>query len=116
MVEYGKYDIGAAPRIDLDSLFEEDIININDYNNIDESDPMPYFTVGALQEVDAALKEHVKNFLLNLKDDEVATVDGESLKVLKRMLIEGFAPVVDSEYDAIREDLKQCNMPPYDSY
>jgi phosphonate transport system substrate-binding protein len=115
-VEYGKYDIGAAPRIDLDRLVNEDIININDYNIIAESDPMPYCTIGARQEIDAALKEQVKEILLNLKDDEVATVDGETLKVLKRMLIEGFAPVVDSEYDAIREDLKLCNMPPYTTY
>ena len=115
-VEYGKYDIGAAPRIDLDRLVNEDIININDYNIIAESNPMPYCTIGARQEIDAALKEQVKEILLNLKDDEVATVDGETLKVLKRMLIEGFAPVVDSEYDAIREDLKLCNMPPYTTY
>ena len=67
-VEYGKYDIGAAPRIDLDRLLEEDIININDYNIIAESDPMPYCTVGARQEVDAALKEQVKNCLLYTSD------------------------------------------------
>ncbi len=115
-VEFGKYDVGAAPRIDLDRLVEENIINLNDYNIVAESDPMPYCTIGARAEVDPALKEQVKNIALNLKDDAVATVDGETLKVLKRMLIEGFAPVIDSEYDAIREDLKKCNMPPYNTY
>ncbi|MCI5151241.1 MAG: phosphate/phosphite/phosphonate ABC transporter substrate-binding protein, partial [Candidatus Electrothrix sp. MAN1_4] len=115
-VEYGKYDVGAAPRIDLDRLVEEGIINIDEYNIIAESDPMPYCTIGARAEVDAALKEQVKDILLTMKGDEVGTVDGETLKVLKRMLIEGFAPVVDSEYDAIREDLKLCNMPPYTKY
>lgn len=115
-VEYGKYDVGAAPRIDLDRLVEENIIDLNDYNIIAESDPMPYCTVGARAEIDADLKEKMKDLLLNLKDDEVATVDGETLKVLKRMLIDGFQPVVDSEYDAIREDLKLCNMPPYNQY
>jgi len=77
---------------------------------------MPYCTIGARAEVDPALKEQVKEIALNLKDDETAKVDGEELKVLKRMLIDGFAPVVDSEYDAIREDLKQANMPPYNKY
>jgi phosphonate transport system substrate-binding protein len=115
-VEYGKYDVGAAPRIDLDRMVEESIINMDDYHIIAESDPMPYCTIGARAEVDPALKEQVKEIALNLKDDETAMVDGEVLRVLKRMLIDGFAPVVDSEYDAIREDLKQCNMPPYDSY
>jgi len=115
-VEYGKYDVGAAPRIDLDRLVEEDIINLDDYNIIAESDPMPYCTIGAREEIDAALKEQVKDVLMNLKDDEVATVDGETLKVLKRMLVEGFHPVVDSEYDSIRNALKRCNMPPYSKY
>ena len=115
-VEFGKYDVGAAPRIDLDRMVEEGIINLNNYNIVAESDPMPYCTIGARAEVDAALKEEVKNILFNLKEDETAMVDGEKLKVLKRMLIDGFAPVVDSEYDAIREDLKLCNMPPYTKY
>jgi len=115
-VEYGKYDVGAAPRIDLDRLVDENIIDMDDYNIIAESDPMPYCTIGSRAEVDPALKEKVKNIALNLKQDESAMVDGEVLKVLKRMLIDGFAPVVDSEYDAIREDLKQCNMPPYTKY
>ncbi|MCI5125404.1 MAG: phosphate/phosphite/phosphonate ABC transporter substrate-binding protein [Candidatus Electrothrix sp. AR5] len=115
-VEYGKYDVGAAPRIDLDRMVEENIINLDDYNIIAESDQMPYCTVGARAEVDPALKEQVKNIALNLKQDASAMVDGERLKVLKRMLIDGFAPVVDSEYDAIGEDLKQCNMPPYTKY
>lgn len=42
-VEYGKYDVGAAPRIDLDRLVEENIINIDEYNIIAESEPMPYY-------------------------------------------------------------------------
>ncbi|MCW5201886.1 phosphate/phosphite/phosphonate ABC transporter substrate-binding protein [Desulfobulbus sp. US4] len=115
-VEYGKYDVGAAPRIDLDRMVEENIIDLDDYNIIAESDQMPYCTIGARAEVDPALKEQIKNIALNLKQDESAMVDGEVLKILKRMLIDGFAPVVDSEYDAIREDLKRCNMPPYTKY
>ncbi|MGB5686359.1 MAG: PhnD/SsuA/transferrin family substrate-binding protein, partial [Candidatus Electrothrix sp.] len=115
-VEYGKYDVGAAPRIDLDRMVEENIINLDDYNIIAESDQMPYCTIGARAEVDPALKEQIKNIALNLKQDESAMVDGEVLKILKRMLIDGFAPVIDSEYDAIREDLKRCNMPPYTKY
>ena len=47
-VEYGKYDVGAAPRIDLDRMVAEDIINLDKYNIIAESEQMPYCTVGAL--------------------------------------------------------------------
>jgi ABC-type phosphate/phosphonate transport system substrate-binding protein len=115
-VEYGKYDVGAAPRIDLDRMVAEDIINIDDYNIIAESEQMPYCTIGALAHVDPELKNKVKDLALNLKKDETALVDGEVLKVLKRMGLDGFAPAVDSEYDIIREKLKLCNMAPYTKY
>jgi phosphonate transport system substrate-binding protein len=112
-VYFGKYDVGAAPRIDLDRMLDEHIFKEDDFTVIAESDAMPYCTIGARAGVDPALKEEVKNLALNLKKDETVLVDGEVLKVLKRMLLDGFAPVVDSEYDPIREDLKRANMAPY---
>ena len=115
-VEFGKYDVGAAPRIDLDHMVDAGIINMKDYNIIAESDPMPYCTIGARKEIDPALKKQVQDIALNLKQDESVLVDGEVLKVLKRMLLDGFAPVVDSEYDPIRKNLKLCNMAPYRKY
>ncbi len=115
-VEFGKYDVGAAPRIDLDRMVDAGIINMDDYNIIAESEPMPYCTIGARAEVDPVLKQQIKEITLNLKQDESVSVDGEVLKVLKRMLIDGFEPVVDSEYDPIRENLKLCNMAPYRKY
>jgi ABC-type phosphate/phosphonate transport system substrate-binding protein len=115
-VEFGKYDVGAAPRIDFDRLVAGDVINKDDYTIIAESKQMPYCTVGALAHVDPALKNKVKDIILNLKKDETALVDGEVLKVLKRMGLDGFAPAVDSEYDIIREKLKLCNMAPYTKY
>ena len=112
-VYFGKYDVGAAPRIDLDRMIDAHIFKKDDFTIIAESDAMPYCTIGARAGVDPALKEEVKNLSLNLKKDETVLVDGEVLKVLDRMLLEGFAPVVDSEYDPIREDLKRANMAPY---
>ncbi|MCI5223522.1 MAG: phosphate/phosphite/phosphonate ABC transporter substrate-binding protein [Candidatus Electrothrix sp. AR4] len=115
-VDFGKFDVGAAPRIDLDHMLDADIISMDDYNIIAESEPMPYCTIGARDGVDPDLKQQIKEIALNLKQDESVLVDGEVLKVLKRMLISGFAPVVDSEYDVIRKALKRCNMPPYRKY
>lgn len=112
-VFYGKYDMGAAPRIDLDRMLNEGIFTEDDFNIIAESEPMPYCTIGASPDVDSALKEQIKELALNLKKDESVLVDGEVLKVLDRMLLDGFAPVVDSEYDIIRENLKLANMAPY---
>ncbi len=112
-VFYGKYDMGAAPRIDLDRMVDEHIFTMDDFNIIAESEAMPYCTIGASQSVDPALRQQVKELSLNLKKDESVLVDGEVLKVLDRMLLDGFAPVVDSEYDIIRENLKLANMAPY---
>jgi len=112
-VYFGKYDVGAAPRIDLDRLVDANVINIDEFNIIAESEAMPYCTIGARSDVDPALKEEVKEIALNLKKDETVLVNGEVLKVLDRMLLDGFAPVVDSEYDIIRENLKRANMAPY---
>ncbi len=115
-VEYGKYDVGAAPRIDLDRMVADDIINLDDYHIIAESEKMPYCTIGAAAHVDKGLQEKVKNILLNLKKDETALVDGEVLKVLKRMGLDGFHPAIDSEYDIIRDKLRLNNMAPYDKH
>ncbi len=112
-VYFGKYDVGAAPRIDLDRLADAHVIHLDKFNIIAESQAMPYCTIGAVAGVDEALKKQVTDIALNLKQDETVLVNGEVLKVLKRMLLDGFAPVVDSEYDAIRDNLKRCNMAPY---
>jgi phosphonate transport system substrate-binding protein len=115
-VKFGGYDVGAAPRLDLDQMAEEGRINLDDFNIIAESIPMPYCTVAALAHVDPNLVQQVKDSLLNLKKDETALVNGEVLKVLDSAWIDGFVYVDDSEYDTIREQLKRCNMAPYKTY
>jgi phosphonate transport system substrate-binding protein len=115
-VKFGGYDVGAAPRLDLDQMAEEGKINLDDFNVIAESIPMPYCTVGALPHVDAKLVQQVKDTLLSVKKDETALVNGEVLKVLDSAWIDGFVSVDDSEYDSIRDRLKRCNMAPYKQY
>ena len=115
-VQFGAFDVGAAPRIDLDRMADAGIINMDDFNIIAESEAMPYCTIGVGADVDLALKEQITQLLLGLTEDDTALVDGEVLKVLKRMLIKGFAPAIDSEYDSIRENLRRCNMAPYRTF
>jgi phosphonate transport system substrate-binding protein len=115
-VFYGRYDLGAAPRLDLDLMAEEGKINMDDFHIIAESIPMPYCTVGAMPHVDPALVQKVKETFLNLRQDETVLVDGEVLRVLDRAWLEGFAEADDSEFDLIREQLKRNNMAPYKKY
>jgi ABC-type phosphate/phosphonate transport system substrate-binding protein len=112
-VLFGGYDLGAAPRIDLDKMAEQGRINLDDFTVVAESIAMPYCTVASLAHVDPGLAQEVKETLLGLKKDETALVNGEVLRVLGSAFIEGFVEVEDSEYDSIREQLKRCNMDPY---
>jgi ABC-type phosphate/phosphonate transport system substrate-binding protein len=112
-VLFERYDVGAAPRLDLDHMAQEGKINIDDFNIIAESIPMPYCTMGAMPHVDPELAQKVKTTLINLRKDESALVNGEVLRVADSAWIDGFVEADDSEYDLIRERLKRCNMAPY---
>lgn len=115
-VKFGAYDIGAAPRIDLDLMIEEGKIKEDDFHIIAESIPMPYCTVAAMQHTDPELVQKVSETLVNLKKDETVLLNGEVLRITDRAWLEGFVKVDDSEYDPIREQLKRCNMDPYKKY
>jgi phosphonate transport system substrate-binding protein len=115
-VLFGAYDVGAAPRLDVDKMIQEGKVKMDDFHIIAESIPMPYCTVGVLPHVDSGLAQKVKETLLNLRKDETVLINGEVLRITDHSWIEGFVEVDDSEYDPIREQLKQCNMDPYKKY
>ena len=115
-VLFRRYDVGAAPRLDLDHMAGEGKINMEDFHIIAESIPMPYCTVGVMSHVDAGLAVKVKEILLNLRKDETVLVNGEVLRIAESAWIEGFVEADDTEYDSIRERLKRCNMAPYRTY
>lgn len=116
-VMFGAYDVGAAPRLDLDLMAHEGKINLKDFNIIAESIPMPYCTISALSHVDADLVQEVRQVLVSMKVDETVLVNGEVVNIAKRSYNDGgFVEIPDSEYDPIRERLKACNMAPYKTY
>lgn len=112
-VLYGQWDLGAAPRIDVDKMAKENKIDMDDFNIVAESEAMPYCTIGARKEIDPELTKLVADAALNLKKDETVLVNGEVLRVLERMWLDGFVKADDKEYDIIRERLKRANMAPY---
>ena len=115
-VLYGKYDVAAAPIIDIENMTREGKITPDDFVILAQSKPIPYCTFGVAKNADPALVKKVKDALLSLNQNAVAEVDGEKLKVLKSAWIDGYEELADSDYDIIREMAKRVNMPPYQKY
>lgn len=115
-VLYGRYDVAAAPLLDLEVMTREGKISPDDFVILAQSRPIPYCTFAAARGTDPALVKKVKEALLALKPEDTAEVDGERLKVMKAAWIDGYEELLDSDYDPIREMAKRVNMPPYQKY
>lgn len=115
-VLYGKYDVAAAPVLDLEVMAREGKISADDFVVLAQSKPIPYCTFAVAKGTDPALVKKVKDALLSLKPTDTAEVDGERLKVQKAAWIDGYEELLDSDYDPIREMAKRVNMPPYQKY
>jgi len=115
-VLYGKYDVAAAPVLDLEIMTREGKIAADDFVILAQSIPVPYCTFAVAKGTDPALVRKVKDALLSLKDTDTGEVNGEKLKVMKAAWIDGYEELKDSDYDPLREMAKRVNMPPYQKY
>ena len=115
-VLYGKYDVAAAPILDIENMTRDGKIAADDFVILAQSVPIPYCTFASAKGTDPALVKKVKDALMNLKPSDTGEADGEVLKVLKAAWIDGYEDLLDSDYDVIREMAKRVNMPPYQKY
>lgn len=115
-VLYGKYDVAAAPVLDIENMTRDGKITADDFVILAQSAPIPYCTFAAAKGTDPALVKKVRDALMNLKPTDTGEVDGERLKVLKAAWIDGYEELLDSDYNPIREMAKRVNMPPYQKY
>ncbi|MBT1072520.1 phosphate/phosphite/phosphonate ABC transporter substrate-binding protein [Pelotalea chapellei] len=115
-VVYGKYDVAAAPILDIENMTRDGKIAADDIVILAQSAPIPYCTFGSAKGTDPALVKKVKDALLNLKATDTGEVDGERLKVLKAAWVDGYVELPDSDYNVIRDMAKRVNMPPYQKY
>ncbi|MSN24651.1 MAG: PhnD/SsuA/transferrin family substrate-binding protein [Geobacter sp.] len=115
-VLYGKYDVAAAPILDIENMTREGKIAADDFVILAQSVPIPYCTFANAKGTDPALVKKVKDALMSLKPSDTAEVDGEQLKVMKAAWIDGYEELLDSDYNPIREMAKRVNMPPYQKY
>ncbi len=115
-VYFGKYDVAAAPSLDLELMIRDGKIRADDFNVIAESEIFPYCTFGAAREIPEDLAQRFRSVLLDLTPDSTVEYLGEVVKVLDSAWIDGFDQLEDADYDPIRRMAKSANMPPYQEF
>jgi len=115
-VYFGKYDVAAAPALDLELMIRDGKITADDFNIIAQSEIFPYCTFGAACQIPDELAEKFRMLLLDLTPESTVTYQGETVKVLDSAWIDGFAQLEDADYDPIRRMAKNANMPPYQEF
>jgi phosphonate transport system substrate-binding protein len=115
-VLFGKFAAGAAPLLDFERMVKEDRIDQNDFVVLAEGQPIPYCNFAVTQKVDAAFAKRFKQAVLDLKKEDTVEIDGETVRVLGRALVDGYEDIKDKDFDVVRDMAKRTNMPPYQKY
>lgn len=112
-VMFERYDAGAIPIFDFETMAEEGRIDPEDFIIIAKGQPIPYCNFGVTQKVDEQFAARFKKALLDLTMEDTVEFNGERVSVLARALTDGFEDIQDSDFDIVREMAKRTNMPPY---
>jgi phosphonate transport system substrate-binding protein len=115
-VYFDKYDVAAAPALDLELMIRDGKITADDFNIVAQSEIFPYCTFGAAREIPDTLAKRFQAVLLNLTAESTVAYRGETVKVLDSAWIDGFEQLEDADYDPIRRMAKNANMPPYQEF
>lgn len=115
-VMFEKYDAGAIPIFDFETMAEEGKIDPEDFIIIAKAPAIPYCNFGVSQRVDEQFAARFKDAIVNLTMEDTVEFNGERVSVLARTLADGFESVQDSDFDIVREIAKRTNMPPYQEY
>ena len=115
-VLFGKYDLAAAPALDLEVMTREGKISPDDFVVVGQTPIIPYCTFGAAKGTDPKLIAKVRKALMELTPSATAEIDGERVRVQKSAWIDGFEELPDKDYDPIRDMARRVNMPPYQKF
>lgn len=115
-VFFEKYDAGAIPIFDFETMAQEGRIDPEDFTIIAKADPIPYCNFGVSQKVDEQVAARFKKAVLALTKEDTVEFNGERVSVLARALTDGYDDIKDSDFDIVREMAKRTNMPPYQHY
>ena len=115
-VLFDKYDAGALPIDDIETMAAAGRIDPDDFRIIGKGKPIPYCNFGVTQKVDDVLAKKFKKAVLALTHDDTVEIDGEKVRVLKRALVDGYVDLADKDFNSVRDLAKKTNMPPYQIY
>lgn len=115
-VFFEKYDAGALPLDDIDTMVAEGRISREDFRIIGQAQDIPYCNFGVTQKIDPAFAEKFKQTVLAITPEDTVEINGERVKVLETALVQGFVDIRDQDFDVVREMARRTNMPPYQKY
>lgn len=115
-VFFEKYDAGAFPIDDLETMVADGRLEQEDFRIIADGPAIPYCNFGATQKVDEALAKRFQQAVLGLTKDDTVEMNGEKIKILERALVAGFEKIDDADFDVVREMAKRTNMPPFQQF
>lgn len=115
-VYFDKYDVAAAPALDLELMIRDGKITADDFNIVAQSEIFPYCTFGAAREIPDELAERFRAVLLGLTNETTVDYRGETVNVLDSAWIDGFEQLENEDYDPLRRMAKNANMPPYQEF
>ena len=115
-VLFEKYDAGALPIGDVESMAADGKISADDFQIVAKAEPIPYCNFAVTQKIDPAFAAKFKQTILALTPTTTVEYNGETIKVLDRALVDGYEDAKDADFDVVREMAKRVNMPPYQKY
>ena len=92
-VQNGNAQAGGLSKPIFESLVQRGIISPAKVQVLEESRPFPQYPWTMRSDLEPVLKEKIRTAFLNLKDREI----------LKPFKAEGFGPMTDKDYDAVRK-------------
>ena len=115
-VMFEKYDAGAIPIFDFETMAEEGRIDPEDFTIVAKAPAIPYCNFGVSQRVDEQFAARFKSAVIALTKEDTVEFNGEQVSVLGRTLSDGYEDIKDSDFDIVREMAKRTNMPPYQEF
>jgi len=92
-VQNGNAQVGGLSSVIFNSLVTEGMIDSSQVTVIAESEPIPQYPWTMRSDLDAELKEEIREAFLNITDESV----------LGPFKADGFAAMTDADYDGIRK-------------